>query len=316
MNHYYSTQSIPESERIACWQEWVGRVFVSLNVSQGNQSSFFGSIGIQPLGFAELVVVDSVQQFVQRKILKGSSSEEELFMLVFQAKGTTFFRQDDREVKLLPGHWTLLDSTRLYEIHSAGYFQHLVMSVPQSYVSEWHGVSKEITATNLFQLLPLGEVVSEHLRLLYRNLDQVCIEERSILGDSILKLISAALGRLIHKELAVFPEKNKVELIKSYIERHLRDPELSVGLIAENLNVSKRYIHKLFDNQNLSVSEYIRKLRLENCCRELCDVSQPRKSITDVALEWGFNSPAHFSTLFKKQYGDSPRGYLAKKINR
>ena len=287
MNHYYSTQSIPESERIGCWQEWVGRVFVNLNVSRSDQSSFFGSIGIQPLGFAELVIIDSVQQFVQRRILNGTSSEEELFMLVFQAKNSTSFRQDDREVKLLPGHWTLLDSTRPYEIHSSGYFQHLVMSVPRSYVSEWHGVSKEITATNLFQLLPLGEVVSEHLRLLYGNLDQVCMEERSILGDSILKLISAALGRLIHKELAVFSEKNKVELIKSYIEKHLRDPELSVGLIADNLHVSKRYIHKLFDNQRLSVSEYIRKLRLENCCRELCDTANPRKSITDVALEWG-----------------------------
>ena len=33
------------------------------------------------------------------------------------------------------------------------------------------------------------------------------------------------------------------------------------------------------------------------------------RSITDIALSWGFSDPSHFGRRFKQAYGMSPRDY-------
>ena len=41
----------------------------------------------------------------------------------------------------------------------------------------------------------------------------------------------------------------------------------------------------------------------------LVDQAQSEKSVTAIAFEWGFNSSAHFSRLFKSQVGVAPTSY-------
>ena len=43
--------------------------------------------------------------------------------------------------------------------------------------------------------------------------------------------------------------------------------------------------------------------------RELAEHGQSEKSISAIAFEWGFNSSAHFSRLFKSQVGVAPTSY-------
>lgn len=308
MHSYFSTQTVPEADRLQFWNDLVRKTYVNLEIKPKSREPFFGSIEVEPLGYTELSIVDSCQQLVRRKFLNTSADENDLYMLILQARSCGVLKQDHREVRLTPGHWALIDSTRPYEIFGSGHFRHLVMSIPKSYLSKWRHNAKNITAMDLLSNLPLGIVVSEHLNLLFKSLGKVHAEERLLIGESVLNLISGALMyALTNKDEAHLSEGNKVEVIKSYIHRHLRDPELSVNSIALALKVSKRYIHKLFEAQDMRVSEYVRNIRLENCHRELESAAADHRSITEIALKWGFNSPSHFSTLFKKRFGRGPR---------
>jgi AraC family transcriptional regulator, positive regulator of tynA and feaB len=47
------------------------------------------------------------------------------------------------------------------------------------------------------------------------------------------------------------------ELAQAFIHDHLRDPDLSIDQISMALGCSKRYLHMLFSDRGLTVSEYI-----------------------------------------------------------
>ena len=69
------------------------------------------------------------------------------------------------------------------------------------------------------------------------------------------------------------------------------------------MNVSKRHIHKLFEGQDIGVSEYVRNIRLENCHRELQSAAADHRAITEIALKWGFNSPHTSVRYLKTRFG-------------
>jgi AraC family transcriptional regulator, positive regulator of tynA and feaB len=84
----------------------------------------------------------------------------------------------------------------------------------------------------------------------------------------------------------------------------LRDPDLSIDQISAALGCSKRYLHMLFSEKGMTVSDYIWHARLQHCRHEL--EAQGGKTITDVAFSWGFSSSSHFSRVFRKYFGIAP----------
>jgi AraC family transcriptional activator of tynA and feaB len=89
-----------------------------------------------------------------------------------------------------------------------------------------------------------------------------------------------------------------------FIREHLRDPELSIDQISAALGCTKRYLHMLFSDRGMTVSDYIWGARLQHCRQEL--ETQSGKTITDVAFSWGFSSSSHFSRVFRRYFGVVP----------
>jgi transcriptional regulator GlxA family with amidase domain len=54
------------------------------------------------------------------------------------------------------------------------------------------------------------------------------------------------------------------------------------------------------------VTDYIRHLRLEAVRRDLRDPLQANRSVAAVAARWCFVDAAHFSRVFRAEYGYSP----------
>ncbi|MEV6993119.1 helix-turn-helix domain-containing protein [Streptomyces sp. NPDC093228] len=77
---------------------------------------------------------------------------------------------------------------------------------------------------------------------------------------------------------------------------------MSPGAIAAAHNISLRSLHRLFQEQNLTVAGWIRARRLERCRRD----DRPARAI---AARWGFADPAHFNRAFRAAYGMPPGDY-------
>jgi AraC-like DNA-binding protein len=62
------------------------------------------------------------------------------------------------------------------------------------------------------------------------------------------------------------------------------------------------------------VSGYILRRRLEECARQLASSLRRGQTITEIAFASGFNNVAHFTRVFRQQFGVTPRQYRSERL--
>jgi AraC-like DNA-binding protein len=90
-----------------------------------------------------------------------------------------------------------------------------------------------------------------------------------------------------------------------YIDRNLSNPDLSPSLVADQLGVSVRYIHKLFASTAETFGSYVTERRLERIKWDLL-ASNQRPPIAAMAYRWGFGDLSTFNRAFKSRYACTP----------
>lgn len=91
-----------------------------------------------------------------------------------------------------------------------------------------------------------------------------------------------------------------------YIYRNYQKP-LSLEEVSAQAALSPTYFSKKFKHvTGMGFKEYLNFVRLKHAQTALLTTSN---TITDIALENGFNDSNYFKDLFKKVYGKSPREY-------
>ncbi|MGW2440774.1 helix-turn-helix domain-containing protein [Streptomyces sp. MT206] len=95
---------------------------------------------------------------------------------------------------------------------------------------------------------------------------------------------------------------------KDLANRRLADPELSPAMLARELNVSVRTLHRAFAAVGEQVTTYIRHRRLHEARLALVAPSG-RLTISELAAHWQFADGSHFTRAFKKRYGQTPTEY-------
>lgn len=130
-----------------------------------------------------------------------------------------------------------------------------------------------------------------------------------------LKQLLLLLVRQVHSGEATPPAKKIVTLtsedkivadVVTYVKAHLYE-RLTVGCIASQVNVSSSHLSTLFNKSfNLSLSEYIRRCKLEESKRM---IREGNMNFTEIAEKLSFANIHHFSNQFKATFGMSPTEY-------
>jgi AraC-like DNA-binding protein len=101
--------------------------------------------------------------------------------------------------------------------------------------------------------------------------------------------------------------------IEAYVLQHLTDRSLSPSSIAEALGCSVRTLHRAFhregDGEVETLERHLGAARARHCAELLSRPDLSHVSITALALECGFSSPGHCSTVFREHFGVSPSVY-------
>ena len=114
-----------------------------------------------------------------------------------------------------------------------------------------------------------------------------------------------------HPDEVLQPETANDAFVKklyALIENNLDDGQFKVDELAQSVGMSRRTLHrKLASVTNLSVTDFIRQYRLKRSGELLRD----GHNVSETAYMIGYESPAHFSTMFREFFGKTPSDYLA-----
>lgn len=92
-----------------------------------------------------------------------------------------------------------------------------------------------------------------------------------------------------------------------YISKHYNEPDISVGTVAQSLNISEGYLSHTFKKEtDYTLLNYLTRYRIHKAMELLKDC---RVKVYEVAEQVGYRDIAYFSATFKKYTGISPSEY-------
>lgn len=183
-------------------------------------------------------------------------------------------------------------------------FPHEAVDLPRDEVAQ-------VTAVRFPRDEGLGRVINPFFVELGRNMDQLSGSHATRLVHSALDLLVTMLSQELHQRRhgAVGPARSLAREVREYILEHLGDPDLTPASIAQAHYISIRHLYTIFSEEGETVSAWIRSRRLERIRRDLIDPLHADRPVSAIAARWGLLDAAHFSRLFKAEYGQSPTAY-------
>jgi AraC-like DNA-binding protein len=103
--------------------------------------------------------------------------------------------------------------------------------------------------------------------------------------------------------------------INRVIEMRLQDTDLGLASIAQELQMSKRYIQKILSDNCETVSSLLHARRVAHAKRYLADPTRRHQSIAQIGFSVGYSDPSHFSRIFRRETGFSPRDFRQRSLD-
>lgn len=308
--YHKTTAEKPARERFDYWRDLICDEFVKLDCEDVAQQKNFvgeirGGVGVADLRFSEVI---SDPQLVRRSKRQIARSTEEEFLISFQLEQQGVVRQDGREALLNPGYFALYDSTRPYTLSFNKPFHQFIVQIPRQVLAQHLMDPESYTAIPVCGTSGLGAILSNFIFSLAQELKHVqpvCDE----LSENLVNMIAMAFTSTLMLEQVGSQSIVRATVkkrVRQYIDNNLCNPELSNAEIANAQGISTRYLHKLFEEEEQSIHRLILEKRMHKARDLLCDAAYSGYSIEKIAYSLGFSSPAHFSRIFKKQFGVSP----------
>jgi AraC-like DNA-binding protein len=308
-----STDGVPRERRIAFWNAAAAEALAEQSVQPVDPGSFRGRMVCADIGALRLVEFSSEAIRVQRSQAHIARTTTAQYLLRLQLAGDSLSTQSGRDARLRAGDFTLCDVTRPYSVECGPGAKVLTLRVDRAELLRYIACPEALVHRPVSGTHGPGLVTSRLLREFWACSAEVPLGDATgRLSQFLLELLACAYADTPEVQASREPPGHVLRArAMAFIDAHLCDPDLDPAHIALALGVSTRYVHQLFRGQGQSVCCYIQRRRLERARHVLSDPRRTMRTITDVALEFGFKTLAHFSRCFAEEFGQGPREYRA-----
>jgi AraC family transcriptional regulator, positive regulator of tynA and feaB len=295
--------------RLDSWSEILASTHLSFEIKATHRTPAAFAGGVTRRVIDDLTLLDcAASPFMGNRGIAeigagGPSAKENVLGFMFVVKGVEIVREGGRERTLTPGQMVMWDGLQPTGIEIVKPFYKRTLLFPRDRVLAICPRLAELRA-----LPPIDG--SGPARLLVRYMNAIASELPLLDRAGVSAAATAALELLRATVEPGLPTGRAAERaamradIRRYVRAHLQDPDLGPTSIAQAFAMSVRALHALFEDGEASVAVLVRNERLTRCLEDLR--RRNGGSVTDVAFRWGFCDAAHFSRVFKRQYGVTP----------
>jgi AraC-like DNA-binding protein len=303
------TSCVDPPRRLDYWRDMISSTFVALDCDAPKRREFSGSLETSALKDVQFSTVVSDAQHVVRSRRRIRQAPDDCFLVSIQCRGMGYVTQEDRVAELGVGDFAIYDASQPYELRFREPFEQLVLRLPRHYFSHRIACPERLTATAFRSSQGPVSIVSNFVSHLYRQLHRLDFACTAAVHQALVDLLIAALAGTSTRGMFTSNQLVMRQRIKSFVETHLCNPGLNCTLVSQAHGISVRYLNKLFENDEVSLSEWMWARRLDRARVSIESSHATGQAITQIAYDWGFKDPAHFSRAFKARYGESPSAY-------
>ena len=300
----FSTAEAPPGQGFALWRRRMEGALGPCTAVALSEGDFQADVEAVEVGDVRLARMAAGPHRLERTRATGAEGPGMIHVLFVQ-KGRFRLEQNGRSALLEAGEWSFYDTSRNFICGNDEPVEMLAMMAPRAAVFGRDIGAYQCAAERFSSAKGAARVARSYLASLFDEMPDL---NASISGDlaatavQLVRLVAAEALR--HRNVLSIKDMLKAR-IESYVCRNLRNPQLTVDMVAAAHACTKRYVHKIFSAEE-TLGQYILGARLDRCREDLLKPELAGQSITEIAFSWGFNSSAHFSRVFRRRFGVSP----------
>jgi AraC-like DNA-binding protein len=299
-----STAQLPPSQRVAFWEGIFAAGDQSVSI-ETQPEVFHAALTRLSVGELDITSVKSTPLTTHRP-----PSDERAFTLQLVHTGRCHLRHAGADFVAESGDMFVVDASKRYELAFTQPVQGLVLSLPWE---RFGGHAKELGS---FAARPMNRkggpaaVLSDFIRSAWEQLVEHSGDDGAEWPESASDVIWDLLTSALQGEPSTI--RNRAEELRrgaaALVDARLRDSGFTSATLAEGLDVSARYLQRVFAEAGTTPARYLLARRLDAAAERL-RYGGRHASITAIALECGFNDLSYFSRTFRRRFGVSARDY-------
>ena len=307
MDVVFDTDAISPTKRYASWRDAICDVYVNVEVAASDPENYKGFIRETRYGDVALTDILVSEQRINRSRQHLARLDKDCYYVHFLQSGSVNVLQRGATHSSNCARGALFSASEQYELQCIGEGRAFYLEIPSDALAARFPKGIVPVSAAINSTLGLGRIATEFCAALATESDNVKDDLRAGLGTQLIDIVALTLMAAENEIPAMEGSVQQARLrsVQAWIEAHLSEPDLTLERIAHANNMSLRYLHLLFRQCDMSVSDWLWNRRLQRCYDQIA--RRDGRSITSIAFEHGFNSSAHFSTMFRRKFGIRPR---------
>ena len=306
----FSVREIPASERLAALRDLNDREILAQNLVPLDDHAVQAELVQRRFAGLGVLSAQMCGLRQEEKTRFATRPDNDDIFLGLNINGYRTAHQRGREVKVEEGGGLLLSRENgSFVIYNPAAVQFIGLLLPRARVSPLVPNLDESVKNMSLQATDCLGLLGKYLSALMEEQIVVTPDLQQLVATQVYDIVAAAIGAT--KDAFAEAEGRgvraaRLRAIKSHIGMHLDTADLSVTAIAACFKVTPRYVHKVFETEGITFSEYVLSQRLERAYRILTDPRFSRRSISSIAYDVGFGDLSYFNRVFRRCYQASP----------
>lgn len=304
----FDTRTVAAGDQFDLWRESIGAIFDITADQDDAGNGYRARLDSAMINGAMVTRVQAGSQKFERSGLRPYRDGVEGLMFQVFSRGDV--RCDDDASLLAPSHTiTGFDLTREMSTVNSD-FDLVSYIIPEQMLQDRLGSDFDVHLQAVGPDSALAHATADFMLGLQRGLPDMDCGEAHVALEAVVDLVAECYrgqSRKTAPDTAM--DMARLHRAKRYIAASIESQTpLSTGSLARYLNCSRATLYRSFAPLG-GVAAYVRSERLRACLRDLAQdrLDGEQMSIGTIAMRRGFESDAHFSRVFKAEFGISPK---------